>query len=73
MAKEEERPLPMGIVHLGNKVFKGKCQSCKNKRRDLSVYRNKFVCRDCMCPPDYDPMTMAYLSIQATGRRWSGF
>lgn len=68
---KEEKPLPRGIVHLRNKIFKGRCQSCKEKRDDLSEYRSKFVCRECLCP-DYDPMTIAHLSKQATSRKWCG-
>jgi hypothetical protein len=68
---KEEKPLPRGIVHLGNKIFKGRCQTCKKKKDDLSEYRNRFVCRECLCPT-YDPMTMAYLSRQATSRKWGG-
>jgi hypothetical protein len=71
MASKKEKPLPRGIMHLGNKVFKGRCQVCKERRDDLSEYRDQFICRDCLCPA-YDPMTMAYLSSQATGRKWGG-
>jgi hypothetical protein len=71
MDKKREKLLPRGIVHLGNKVFKGRCQTCKVERKDLSEYRNRFVCRDCLCPA-YDSMTMAYLSMQATSRKWGG-
>jgi hypothetical protein len=51
---------------------RGRCQQCRKKCNDLSLFRGKHICRNCLCPDDYDPKVMEDLAMKASRRKWGG-
>jgi hypothetical protein len=61
----------METYHRGVSTLKrGKCQQCRKTCNDLSLFRGKYICRDCLCPDDYDPEIMENLAMKASRRKW---
>ena len=52
---------------------RGTCHECKKKCKDLSLFKGRYLCRNCLCPDDYDPQIIENLAAKASRRKWNNF